>query len=467
MNDTAALNKIFTDVGVDAAINHHVEGPTTTRYEVQLGPATDPAHIERLAKKIAVTLGHKHVRVAGLAPRTGMGIDVPNATRTMIPYGRFNFGTSHPLTLPLGVDSDNQNQWINLQQLPHLIVAGTTGSGKSTWLNCAVSTLIKRNDPDIVRVVLIDPKRVEMAGYADAPHLWAPTATNAQSATSVLDRVVSEMEDRYSLIEGHYRNIEAYNAAMRAAGTPEEVKPYLVVVVDELADLMMTSTSVEPLLVRLSQLGRAAAIHLLTATQRPSAKVITGLLKANIPARLAFTVANHVDSMIILDETGAQTLLGLGDGLFKSPATGLVRAQAPYMEDDEIDRIVIGARSMYPDATYVVQPAPQQGVQPPSTPSASSVPTRRPAASTAAPQPATRGAGVLAGYRDAVRMGRSTGYQSAEPEQRGITLTPRKLGLLVAGVFVAVCMVIGFAQAAPTTALPDPVTATTTVPNVP
>lgn len=462
MNDTMdRLNNLFGEHGVDAKVTTSIAGPTTTRYETQLGAGVKAEKVYALAETITVETG-KETIIKRLDGRRGLGIDIPNDERTTIPYATFDFGLSHPLTVPLGVDSDNYPVLLNLGDLPHLIVAGATGSGKSVYVNALIATLINRTSPTVVRTVLVDMKRVEFANYRDAPHLWAPIATVPRTAIAVLQAVVDEMDQRYALLEDHgYKTIEAYNADRDVAGAPQDTKPYLVVVVDELADLSGTERAMTAI-GSLAQKGRAAGIHLVLATQRPSVKVIAGDIKNNVPARLAFAVPSVTDSRVVLDRTGAQKLLGMGDALFIAPVASKrepTRVQAPFISDEEIRSIVRHARADYPDTTYVVQapPAePQPAVQPPTTPAASSVPTRRPEPT----KPATTPTG--GGWKTAIASEvRATGY---------VKTGGRSKATMVGVGLVAVIVLLGLGKAVTdpsSTPLPDPTTTYTTITGVP
>jgi S-DNA-T family DNA segregation ATPase FtsK/SpoIIIE len=442
---SATLNGLFSEFGVNAEVTSHVVGPTTTRYETELGPGVVPSTVFKLSEAFAVKLGVKTVRITALANRPGLGIDIPNQERVPIPFQRFQLNGAHPLTIPLGIDGDNQPIAINLGKLPHLLVAGTTNSGKSTWINTAISTLIKRTAPEVLRLVLIDPKEVEFASYAGTPHLWCPVVTDTRKAQHALKALVDEMTHRYSVIrEAGYRNVESFNAAVDSGRINATALPYLVAVVDELADLIMMDKAIEPLLVRLAQKGRAAAIHLLLATQRPEVKVVTGLLKSNIPARIAFQVANHHDSGVILDQTGAQTLLGRGDGLFVAPdAPQASRFQGVMISDAEIDQIVDAARQWYPH-DYAGMPEPdREGPEQPQPAGDNEVPTSRP------------------GQRQ--QHQKDTKHDKTEREG----FWHRRVSAKVAAALVLAAIVFGFALAgggnSSETPLPNPANAYTTV----
>lgn len=381
---SARLNAVFESFGVDAVITNYVVGPATTRYDVTLGAGTRAEHVTTLYKTIQVAVGTDHVRLLTPIPgKSAVGIEVPNLTRTFVPLHSVDTAHyGHPLTVPIGRTASNEHLSANLGALPHLLVAGTTGSGKSSFLNSMLCTLIRRTGPEVVRLVLIDPKMVEFAPYADVPHLYTPVITEHRTAARVLSDLGAEMTQRYELLkDNQVRGIEAYNAKVDAGVVTEEALPYIVVVVDELADLLMANRKVlEPLIVALAQKGRAAGIHLVLATQRPSADVLTPLIKANAPSRLAFEVTGHTNSCVILDRTGAQNLLGQGDGLYLPVGEqSATRVQAPYVSDGDIDALVRWTQRQYPGvAPVLTYDAPQDAVPDTPTTPASTVPTHRP-----------------------------------------------------------------------------------------
>ena len=335
----AVLAGVLDQHGVDAQVTRYQRGPTVTRYEIQVGYGTRVQAVTRLAPDIAYAMGTSTVRV--LAPvegKTAIGVEAPNTVRDTVTLGDVlpAPGDGSPLVVGLGRDMDGQPVTADLAKMPHLLIGGATGAGKSVCVNTIITSQLARCTPAQVRLVLVDPKRVELAPYAGIPHLAMPIVTDPARAVTALRTVVAEMDRRYQLLaDAGVRNIDAYNTR---AGTP---LPYLVTVIDELADLMMVAgKAVEASVVRITQLGRAAGVHMVVATQRPSVNVVTGLIKANIPSRLAFTTASQVDSRVILDQTGAQHLTGKGDGLFL-PVGALVpaRVQAAYVADSEIDAV--------------------------------------------------------------------------------------------------------------------------------
>lgn len=374
------LNELLKAHSVDASVIRTVTSPSVTRHELTLGASTRVESVLALTKTIGYAVGSDSVRMLTPVPgRSAVGIEVPNAVRRTVTLSELKLGNSHPLTIPVGIDTDNRAVLANLGSLPHLLVAGTTGSGKSVFVNSALTTLIRRTGPEVVRLVLIDPKMVELALYADVPHLWAPVITDMTHVPHVLTELCAEMQRRYERLQAaKVRDIETYNERVAEADT----LPYIVTVVDELADLMMSNKKViEPLLVRVAQKGRAAGLHLVLATQRPSVSVVTGLIKANVPSRLAFMVASHTDSGVILDQTGAQHLTGLGDGLYlPAGAARPVRVQGAYVNTDDVETTVIGAQCRYAYVRPVVALTAPAEVVPPTPLPASKVPTHRPSA---------------------------------------------------------------------------------------
>lgn len=381
MDATAtAINALFDDHGISASITRSVTGPATTRYDVTLGKGVRVEAVLALAKTLQYTVGDEHVRLLAPVPgRSAVGIEVPNDSRRIVTLEDFDFGDSHPLTIPIGVDANNQPVYGCLALLPHLLVGGTTGSGKSVWLNTLLNTLIERCDPNVLRLVLIDPKRVELAPYHEVPHLWTPVVTEARDAVTVLAELVAEMERRYGLLaDVGVRNIAAYNTKV----DDEDALPFIVVVIDELADLMKTAPkAIESHVARLTQLARAAGIHLVVATQKPLATIVTSIIKSNIPSRLAFACQSHHDSLVMLDQTGAQNLLGMGDALYLPiGATKPIRVQGAYVGDDAIDAVVEQAQELYPDTEMVYEIEVTEEAEPKKASAPKSdVPTKRPA----------------------------------------------------------------------------------------
>lgn len=333
---TQALNELLAAHNVRARITGATRGPTVTRYEVELSPGTKPEAVLALARALAYTTATEAVRIQTPIPgKSRMGVEIPNDTRELVTLVDVPV-IGGPLTMPLGPDVDGTTLTANLAELPHLLVAGATGSGKSSFLNAMLVTWLSRTTPEQLRLVLVDPKMVELTPYDGVPHLLQPVIIEAAKAVSALISLGEEMDRRYAVMQqAGVRNIDAY----RAAGGDI---PSIVVVVDELADLMlMARHAAETAIVRIGQKGRAAGIHLVLATQRPSVDVVTGLIKANIPARLAFATASMVDSRVILDQPGAETLLGKGDGLYQPiDRPRPTRFQGAYVDDREVADLV-------------------------------------------------------------------------------------------------------------------------------
>jgi S-DNA-T family DNA segregation ATPase FtsK/SpoIIIE len=359
-----SLVTCLANFGVDATVIGQISGPRVTRYELQLAPGTKVAKVAQLKDDLSYALATTEIRILAPIPgKQAVGVEVPNLSPNLVTLGDI-FGevpaTASPLSVWLGKDISGAAVWTDLARMPHLLIAGTTGSGKSGCINAILTSILLRATPDEVRLILIDPKRIELNYYESIPHLLTPVVSSPKEASAVLLNVVTEMERRYehlSLLRA--RNLPEANRALRKRG--EEELPYLLVVIDELADLMMVSPQdVEDAIIRLAQKSRAVGIHLVLATQRPSVDVITGMIKANVPSRIAFAVSSQTDSRVILDQNGAESLLGQGDMLFKPLGTSrLQRVQGAFVTEEEVALIVEQTRTQRPqkiDETFLELP---------------------------------------------------------------------------------------------------------------
>jgi S-DNA-T family DNA segregation ATPase FtsK/SpoIIIE len=351
------LEETLLQHGVDATLTKIVPGPTVTRYEIELAPGVKVNRVSNLSHDIAYALATPDVRLLVPIPgKSAIGVEVPNRNRRLVSLGDIlraapDASKTHPLTVGLGMDISGDSKLLNLSELPHVLIAGATGAGKSSCINSIVTSLLMRTHPDDVRLIMVDPKRVELGQYNGVPHLLTRVITNPKKANEALKWAVAEMDRRYDLLaDAKVRDIEGYRDKLDADGLdPEGFDrfPYIVIIIDELNDLMMVvGKEVEDSIVRIAQMARAVGIHLVIATQRPSVNVITGVIKANVPSRLAFSVASQTDSRVIIDGSGAEKLVGMGDMLVvtaKEPRAQ--RIQGSWVRESEVHAVVDWVKS--------------------------------------------------------------------------------------------------------------------------
>jgi len=357
------LVQTLAHFGVDATVIGQISGPRVTRYELQLAPGTKVAKVAALKDDLSYALATTEIRILAPIPgKQAVGVELPNLSPNLVTLGDIFEPlppTASPVAVWLGKDISGAAVWTDLARMPHLLIAGTTGSGKSGCLNAILTSVLLRATPDDVRLILIDPKRIELSHFESVPHLLTPVVSSPKEASAVLANCLAEMERRYERLSSvRARNINEANRAFRQRGEP--TLPYVLVVIDELADLMMVAPqAVEDAVIRLAQKSRAVGIHLVLATQRPSVDVITGMIKANVPSRIAFAVSSQTDSRVILDQGGAESLLGQGDMLFKPLGTSrLQRVQGAYVSEEEIALVVEQTRQREQelDESYLALP---------------------------------------------------------------------------------------------------------------
>jgi len=362
------LQESLSSHGVETTLVGMTVGPTVTRYELELAAGVKVARVTSLQRDIAYAMAATDVRILAPIPgRSAIGVEVPNHERQLVALGDLMVSpeaaaATHPLEVAIGKDIAGRSVFLNLATTPHMLIAGATGAGKSSGINCIITSLLMRTTPDQVRLILIDPKQVEMGQYQHLPHLLTQPVTNPKKAANALGWAVKEMERRYDVLSRvGFRDISGYNSAVEAgtfatpeyAESPLEAMPYIVVVVDELNDLMMVAArDVEESITRIAQKARAVGIHLIVATQRPSVNVITGVIKANVPARMAFAVSSLTDSRVILDQPGAEKLVGKGDMLLLPGNSSVAqRIQGSFVSEEEVREVVAHWRTQAPTVT--------------------------------------------------------------------------------------------------------------------
>ncbi|PKK93256.1 MAG: hypothetical protein CVV61_05550, partial [Tenericutes bacterium HGW-Tenericutes-6] len=349
------INATLAQFGIEGEVSGSTKGPTVTRYEIQLEPGVNVKRILNIQDNLMMNLSSKSLRIEAPIPgKPYVGLEVPNVKPEIVAFGNvvdtkeFMEDYDHPLKIALGVDIDGENIYVDIQSMPHGLIAGATNSGKSVCVNTVLVSLLLKNSPEDLKLILIDPKMVELTPYNNLPHLITPVITDAKMAAAALGWATTEMDKRYQMFaNSRARDIRSFNDNVKRGLVDEEKMPYIVIVIDELADLMMVAAhDVEDAIQRITQKARAAGIHLLVATQRPTTDVVKGTIKSNIPARIAFKVASFVDSTTILDGAGAESLLGKGDMLLKR-SDRTHRLQGAYIPDDEIYQVTDFIRNQY------------------------------------------------------------------------------------------------------------------------